>query len=240
MSGADVKLVSVIPFSDEIPDVPMYGPTIFYGSCNFIDNVWKSGKWSPGAWCNNSAFRYDNYLYQYGDQLLNYDGRVMTMEKFGKENHPDDELFFVRPIRDLKEFAGELITFGNYSEWFDGISHGGFSIKPDLPIVVATPKNIIAEYRLFLVNSKVVAWSRYKKGDHFSRFNIIPDVPDAVKTYAEEQAERYSPLPVFVMDVCETESGLRIVELGSFNSAGLYSANEHDIVDAINKYVLNG
>jgi hypothetical protein len=236
-AGATVQLVKVIPFSDELPDVPREVPTIFYGAVNFINNVWKSGRWSPAAWYSNNAFSYDNYLARYDTEMLNSDGRILTMEQFGLEKHDQDTLFFVRPIRDLKEFAGEIMTFGDYAGWFDGISHGGFTITPDCPILVAEPKRIVEEYRLFVVEGEVVAWTRYKKGDRFARLNVTSDVPSDVLLYGERQARRYSPAPVFVMDVGYTQDGLKIIELGSFNSAGLYAAKEADIVEAIHAYV---
>jgi hypothetical protein len=236
-SGVGVRMVKVIPFSDELPDVPEDLPTIFYGATNFINTVWKSGKWRPAAWYSNEAFSYDNYIAKYGDQMLNADGRIMTMEQFGLEKHDREKLFFVRPIRDLKEFSGELMTFGCYSDWFDGISHGGFTIGPDCLILVADPKEIAEEFRLFIVEGRVVAASRYKKGSRFSRHNVTSDVSSDVLLYGEQQSRRYSPAPIFVMDIGITEEGPKIIELGSFNSAGLYAANEADIVEAVNSYV---
>ena len=39
----------IIPFSDELPEVPNDQPTVFYGSTTAISKVDASGKWSPGV-----------------------------------------------------------------------------------------------------------------------------------------------------------------------------------------------
>ena len=50
-------------------------------------------------------------------------------------------------------------------------------------------------------------------------------------------AARYAPAPVFVLDVGETEAGLRVVETNCFNSAGFYWCDLHAIVRAVNAYL---
>jgi hypothetical protein len=43
----------------------------------------------------------------------------------------------------------------------------------------------------------------------------------------------WQPLEAFVLDVCETQHGFRIVEINTINSAGFYAADIQNIVMAL-------
>jgi hypothetical protein len=46
--------IKVIPFSLELPEIDNKEPTIFYGATNFINNIYKSGRWIPGTFFNEN------------------------------------------------------------------------------------------------------------------------------------------------------------------------------------------
>jgi hypothetical protein len=51
--------------------------------------------------------------------------------------------------------------------------------------------------------------------------------------------ERWQPSGVFVIDISDTEYGLRIVELNGFNSAGIYESNPYKIIDSVENFVMH-
>lgn len=234
-SGAKLIPTKVIPFSDDLPDIPDDGPTVFYGATGWVTKIHNSKKWSPGTWYDDAAFRYDNYIDKWGYEMLNVGAEITTLGEFGKRNYKYNELFFIRPVKDLKEFVGEVIEFGHFAEWCDRISFGGFTLTRDCQIVVSSPKNIYKEYRTYIVNKKAVTASQYRK---WNRLHIDSNVPHHITEYAKSLAELYSPAPIFVLDIAELDDGrLKIVEAGCMNSCGLYSADENKIVKNINNYI---
>lgn len=226
--GVGFLPVKAIPFDPNPPEIYLPGPVCFYGATNFVAVANRAGRWQPGAFFDDYLFTFPVWNTHY--ECLNSDGEVTTIGEFAeRELDPDDE-FFIRPVRDLKEFAGNVVRFGDFAEWYKRISHNEYTVKTDCPIMVAAPKRISAEWRLFLVDGEVVSGSRYKKD---GRLDISPDFPAAVKAYAEAAARAWQPAPVFVLDVCAAGDLLRVVEIGCFNSAGFYAADIGTIVEAV-------
>ena len=46
-------------------------------------------------------------------------------------------------------------------------------------------------------------------------------------------ADIYSVHPVYVMDIARTDEGLKLLEIGSINCAGLYGADVHKVAKVI-------
>ena len=227
--------VDVVPFSDDIPNIDYQGPVVCYGATGFIARVARAGRWQPATFYDPATFRYTEYLAHWGDRMLNSDARVTTIGGFGQESHLPDRLFYVRPVADLKEFAGDVIEFGKLREWFSNISAGEYTLKPDCQIIVAEPTVIRAEYRLFMLDGQCIAASQYKlNGRLASREGCRLDFVLA----AEKAAREWSPSPVFVMDVCEARPDeFKIVEANCFNSAGFYKADMDCIVAEVSRFV---
>ena len=229
--GSDPIEVDVIPFSDDLPDVPGHRPTVFYGATGFVNSVITRGSWTPGAFYDAEAFRYSRYLQEYGERMINHGAVITTMQGF-QPSGPDP--IFVRPDRDLKEFAGCVIEPARFVEWRHNLLGRGYSIADDCPIVVAEPVGISTEWRLFVVEGRVVSGSRYR-----SRFILdpSPEVPERVVAFAEESARTWSPQPVFVMDVGLSAGNLYIIELGCFNSAGFYASDVGAVISAVDRHI---
>lgn len=221
-----------VPFSMELPDVPADMPTIFYGSIRMVDLVRKSGRWSPCAFFDPETFKTTAWGPAYGEHWLNHGSRLTTLSEFVWEPHDPDRLFFVRPVRDAKEFTGGVWSFAQLCRWNSGL------IKTDLgdeqlatiPIIVGEPWGIAREWRLFMVDGRVSSASRYKTS---GRLDVGADVPDEVLGFGECMAKVFSPHRIFVLDVCESAGNLYVLELGCVNSAGLYAADVLRIIGDI-------
>lgn len=226
-----IQLISVIPFDPESPQIEVEGLVIFYGATNFINVVHKSGKWKPAVFFDESKFRISEYMKHW--KMLNENAEITTLKEFGSRNLNPDDLYFIRPDKDLKEFAGEVIRFGTFSEWTDRISFGDELF--DCEIIVAEPVGIADEWRLFIVNGKVVTSSHYRT---YGLLTSFPETPQEVIIFAEEMAKIWSPAEVFVLDVGKSGNDLYIIEANCMNSSGFYCADVVKLVKTITEFVL--
>lgn len=55
-------------------------------------------------------------------------------------------------------------------------------------------------------------------------------VDERVDAFVRERVREWTPHEAFVIDVCDTEAGLRIVELNTMNAAGFYAADVQKLV----------
>lgn len=202
----------VIPFVGElVPEPnPEHENVVCFGSYSMCHSAKKFG-WTPGVF----DLYHQNFLVQkrhWGDMMLNYDS-VITPFKNAHLEEPK----FVRPIDDSKNFAGAVVE----------------------------PKKIYAEYRFWIIDGRVVTSSLYKRG----RQVIYSDVVDVnVHRFVDKVLNTenqmslsscsmtgigWMPARAFVLDVCDTPDGMKIVEINTINSAGFYAANVQDLVLAI-------
>lgn len=230
--GFDFEGVKVVPFSGEVPDFNPDVPTIFYGGTGWINNIYQKHPNHKGIFFNPESV-FTHWAEKYQSKALNYGAIDTTFEEISKENYDDDKIFFIRPVSDQKEFAGGIMTFGDIKLWcekiFTDVSHLG-----TLPIIVGEPYTLAYEWRLFLLNKKVITGSQYRT--YFVR-NTSSKVPQEVIDFAEEQAQIYSPTDIFVMDVCKTAGNLYVIEVGCFNSAGFYDSNLEAIMCKTSEYM---
>jgi hypothetical protein len=229
--------VAAIPFDPDLPEalvrVPATGPVIIYGATGFVTRVHEARRWTPGVFFDSWRFTVPVWQAAWGPRCLNDGADITTISEFSQRRLPDDREFFIRPVRDLKEFVGSVVRFGNFTTWFQRISHGEYTVTADCPIVVADPVNIDIEWRLFMVDGKVSSGSRYRL-----RGYLFPnsEVPSEVVEFAEGTAAIWSPAPVFVLDVGRSAGRLFVVECGCFNSAGFYASDIPKIVEDVSSY----
>jgi hypothetical protein len=165
--------------------------------------------------------------------MLNNNARVTTLYDLSREDHPNNEQLFIRPNDDQKAFAGDVWKFSDIKNWASKLvsdeAHLDF-----LPIVVAEPVGISNEYRLIIVNGKVITQSKYRS---YHRLEIDPSVPNKVINFAEHAAKIYSPTPVFVMDIGLSGGKPYIIEIGCFNSVGFYACDINRVVRSVSNYI---
>lgn len=228
--GFGFEGVKVIPFSNDIYEFDNE-LAVFYGGTGWINKIYEKYKPSGIFFNPESVFTY--WIEKYKENALNYGATETTLEEFSKKDHPDDEPFFVRPVKDLKEFNGGVMYFRDIRDWSNKI----YCVAEDygrIPIVVGEPYRIAHEWRLFILNGKVITGSHYRL---YSILNVSQEIPQKVIDFAEEQAKVYSPDPVFIMDIGESNKNLYVIEIGCFNSAGFYASNIEKIVYEVSNYL---
>lgn len=225
-----------IPFSDELPPVEEKGQNIFYGSINWIQNIYKSKKWNPGVFLNDN-FNYLKWGKHYEELLLNKDFVVM---KLSETTNLKDDYYFIRPTGDNKEIAGTVMKSSDIASWVEKIIIDDNTDILNLQILVAEPKIIVKEWRLFVVDGRVSSGSQYRT---YGNLNKSKDIPDELVYFVENCViPLYSPHDIFVLDmgILDDETDFKVIEIGSFNSAGFYSSNIEKIILDINSYINKG
>lgn len=234
-SGANVVEVVHIPFSPDLPEVHVDGPVVVYGAVTFITAVQQAGAWPTGVFGTPETFTYEAWAKNYKEMLLNSpDGvELTTIGKFSTDNRDSEEDIFVRPQHDTKSLVGTVWTAGKFKDWCVEASKGDFAgIDKDTPILIATPYGIEAEWRLFVVDNKVISSSQYhRKG----RLYKSPGAPQDILEFADKVIARWSPAPVYTLDLCRSAGNCYIVEAQGFNSAGHYCCDIKKVAEAVNE-----
>lgn len=147
------------------------------------------------------------------------------------------DLFFVRSFEDTKALAGQVLTKEKIEATVSATSilkkeeFFAESLNPTTELMVSSPVDILAEWRLWIVGDKVATYSRYKQGDtvrwtYAIDNDVIPFAESLILNNPDYAA-------AYVMDICRTDDGLRLLETNSINSAGLYKGNLTDLVQAL-------
>lgn len=241
----------VVPFSGElIPEVqPQRKKIICFGSYSMRHTA-KAQGWHPGVY---DLFEQDFRVQfeHWGDLMLNADSTIVPFK-----DAEVTEVSFIRPINDSKYFAGTVFEVQEFWDWKRKVcvlEHDyGNSLTGDTIIQICKPKVIYAEYRYWIVGGKIATKSMYKRGDQviYSK-DVDPRFDEFVDHVLRmEKGKRgitlsttpqgWAPHRAFVLDVCDTPDGIKIVEINTINASGFYAANVQDLVMALEQLEFNG
>jgi hypothetical protein len=231
--GTKYQVVKVIPFIGEmIPDVEnVQDEHIMVLGATSMSKVAKRKGWVPGYFDDNLS--YIELLKNYKGHMLN-EGCIVA--PFGAMKYEWDR-FHLRPVTDSKSFAGTVFDWDEFQEWRDKIILMGeeenslTTLSLNDLIVMSPLKKILAEYRFYVVDGKVVTGSLYKQG---SRVIYKSDVDESVYAFAQEMVDIWAPNRAFALDIADTEEGYKVIEINSINSAGFYACDMGKFVAAIN------
>jgi len=151
-------------------------------------------------------------------------------------NDPRD-LFFVRAFEDTKALAGQVLTKDQIEATVTATTilkkeeFFAESLNPTTELTVSSPVDILAEWRLWIVDDKVATYSRYKLGDTVRWIYVIDE--DVIPFAESLVAKNPDYAPAYVMDICRSDDGLKLLETNRIDSAGLYKGNLTDLVQAL-------
>jgi hypothetical protein len=205
---------------------------IGYGTFPFARQILLHHRWMPGAWCSAENLDCATYFAHFGRYLLNQHYAIMPgveairqrdwlFSVFGR-----DDRVFARPTSCHKLFVGRCIDRESFA-----MALAPTRYDPATPVVIAAPQAIEREWRLVVVDNRVVSGSRYTVNGERS---IAQDCPAEVLAFAEAMLSevRWRPDPAFMLDVCESAGRLWLVELNSFSGSWLYRCDLPAVVSA--------
>ena len=236
----DVKFVGIhiIPFTDSLPYFERNADYIIYGSTTFNNLAFKHKELCKGVFFDEESFSIENYNAKWKCFMLNYSAIITTFKALiNHGKYEPGKPLFIRPNDDSKSFAGEVKRFGEIEEWYKKLVIAeNTNLSSESKIVVSEPYSIQYEWRLWIVNKKVIAASKYRE---YFRLKKERGCLVSVIQFAEERCREYTPHDVFVMDVCLCGDDYYIVECNCMNGAGFYNANIESIVSGVTEYFLS-
>ena len=223
--------ITVLPGSKSLPEIPQAasdGPVVFHGRSTLILNA-RSSPWKHGVFFDPDTFGHRAYAKGYGDRLLNDGAVVMTWAELLRLTEKASGYRFIKPIDDFKGFTGQALSLSAVPSLFEKLheKHGHGLLGTE--VVVAQAQEVDAEWRLFVVDGKVVTGSMYRPagGSH---------VPADVLAFAQSAIRDWTPAPVFALDVGKIGNRLKIIECNCFNASRLYDSDVDRLVQAVSDY----
>ncbi len=189
-----------------------------YGSVRLAMLGKENVEWNPGSFYGGNHLSEVNSQF-YQDNLLNYQTEVKEFSE--KLEWKDQEQKFIKPYKFAKLFTGNIFTKIKWENFVENSLQdpNNTLLKENSLVQISIPRDIIKEARLWIVGEKVVEAVYY---------NIIKDIPyeEHVEKEGIEFAERivsiFNVAAAFVMDICLTDIGWKIVEINCINSAGFF------------------
>jgi len=239
--GVEIEEVLIIPFSDELPEFTYNKRNVYYGSTTFMNNLYD--ELTPdGLFYNSALFSMRNYIHQWGDHMLNSSSSIVKLEEIVHNTTWEhwvknpDEMIFMRPDGDGKEFDGQVGTFDDLKGMLERTLKYDGPLELDSLILISEAYNIHKEWRLYIVGGEIVTSSRYRKDFRLSKSST--DIPEDMLDFARDRMKEYMPHDNFAMDICSTHDGTYyIIECGCLNSVGFYHADIGKIVKAVTEWM---
>lgn len=240
-TGNEQIHLTLPPFSSILPEIPE-GPVVLYGGTRLIEAAASGayGTWDKTVWFDKEKSRWSEDYARWRQNTITRNPILTTFRQAQFLPFAWDTKVFVRPDYDLKEFAGEVMTFHKLVDWrnrlVDITGEPGLTMDADTPIIVAKEApRIYEEWRLFIVDGKVIDCSRYR---YDGQPSIERELSHHLLKYVNRLLEIYNPTPVFCLDIGVDAGGMfAIIERNCFNSSGWYDVDINLVVDAVSKYV---
>ena len=184
-------------------------------------------EWVPGSFYGKN---HDFQIYKdyYKKNLLNYDSLLKDIAD--PIVWEPNEVKFIRPSKDSKVFNGKLYSKVKWEDTVQMVKEKYLGVMPPVTIQVSSPKKIYKEARVWIVDGRVVTSSYYKFGDNVA---WTEDVEPEGLEFAQNMANLYKVAKAFVMDICLTPDGWKIVEINCVNCSGFYRGDLQKLVMAL-------
>jgi len=218
----------VVPFVGElIPEPTIVDPNsvILIGSYS----LWKTAEannYKPGVF-KLRPFVQEQAWHPY---LLNgADALFLTLRDIPERLTDDGKDWFLRPVDDSKEVPGRVQSTGEIIRMAEQVLAPGEdeiplgSLRHDTQLMFTEPVRILKEWRLWAVGGQIVTYSLYKEGRNVVYRHEIDD--DALQLAQDLVDLNSGYSQAYVIDICRTEEGLRMLETNCLNAAGFYAAD---------------
>ena len=228
--GLEYEICKYIPFLHEVEFKTERKDVWCFGAYSMMETN-KKYDWYPGCMINKNH-DFEVYGKEYGDYMLNSDAQIMEFTDPIPDGDQWNE-FFARPTMDAKIFSGTIFSRDNWNKYVaeasanDAVEH----ITSVTKIMISSLKNIQQEIRCWVVAGKVVTISQYKLGCVVSYKNLDHD--QEAWDFAQKMVDMYQPARAFVIDICRTSEGFKIVEINCINGCGFYDMNSQKLLMAL-------
>jgi hypothetical protein len=205
------------------------------GCFPFVHFIQLNRSWVPGGWCTPENLACSTYYNHFRPFLLNQRHLIVSgteaikdrdsiLGQFGR-----DEQVFIRPDGCQKLFTGRVVTRDDFAT---ALARARYD--PTTLVVVAEPRPIALEWRLIIARGMVIAGSQYLR---HGVIDVVPDCPAIVRAFADGMLNHVSwrPDEVFMMDICESDGELRLLEINGFSCSAVYPCEYEKLVATVSR-----
>jgi hypothetical protein len=217
----------------DVPDSIEGIPDIIRGSVEFLESMDRFLFEYEESYYHLANYSCSSYYQYFGPRLLNHDCIFMPwgLLRINKELifklFKDVEKLFIRPNSGRKIFTGTTLSKKWWDKELDIIKGLPYTyIKDTDMVVISSAKKILKEYRLLMHKNELISYSIYE-GDSHPGDNII------INFFAK--TIDYFPDWLYTMDLAWTEDSVKVIELNSFYSSGLYDMDYEKVVNKISE-----
>ncbi|MEL7214255.1 MAG: ATP-grasp domain-containing protein [Pseudomonadota bacterium] len=228
----------VVPFVGNLvpkPDIDPDKPVILFGSYS----LWRyaaANKLHPGV------FKIRPFVHELSWQPFMLNGPeaiFLSLQDIPGQLAGDKRDWFLRPVDDSKETPGSVRSAAQIIEMAkavltlkkEDIPKG--SLRHDSELMLTRPARILTEWRLWVVDDQIVTASLYKQR---TRVIYKPQIDDDALAFAKTLVKanpHYAE--AYVIDICRTPEGLKLLETNCLNAAGFYAADLQKLVQALER-----
>ena len=202
------------------------------GSCFFVRESSASENWPRELWGTPEQFGCQTYYPIFRAHVLNETYRIMSLAEFCwtqatcfQEFGGARQAVFLRPNDGFKSFEGALVSQSDFEKWVDRLRF--LQVSPSTQLLISTPASITVEWRVLIVDRRVVGGSQYKPV-------VAKELPDDVRAYAGKVAQEVAwPVRAYALDVGLTSGGFKVLEASSLLCVAWYESDAGKIVDAL-------
>jgi hypothetical protein len=210
---------------------------VFHGSLGNASVIRSGFPWKPGAFCDTARFRCSSWYPQAKSLLLHQRYQILPVNELVADppaiaaSLGAADSVFVRPDSPLKPFSGRVVRVDSLS--LRALDFGFYFDNETLPVVVAPVRAVSREWRYVIVNGAVIAGSAYEAASR----TAVSDTPHRESwQFAERVAQSIpAPEPAYVLDICESDGRMHVLELNPFSGADLYACDRPAIVNAVSR-----
>ncbi len=220
----------VVPFVGELlPEPELDTKNVMCMGSYSLRHAAKRYGWTPGVF-DLEPMDFTVQKEKWGERMLNYNAVVSPF----KDAVFPDPVMFVRPTEDSKIFSGKLFDKEDFEHWQKQVCELNLNfhnaLTSDTLIQICPPIHIYSEHRFWVVKGEIVTSSTYKLGR-----SVVyqPVIGTQFELYVKECIAEWQPHEAFVIDVADTEKGIKIVEINTLNSSGFYAADMQKLVMAL-------
>jgi len=220
-------------FGTIVPDVSPEGPVLCLGSYA-LRHVAVAKGWSPGV-IDVGWLGYRESIEAWGDAMLNADARFCRLDALAETASTlGSSRVFVRPAYDSKVFEALVLDVGDVAGWAGTLSPPP---APETFAMACRPKEVLAEWRTWIVDGRVATASLYRRGGK-ALFDGR-DLPGGMLAFAGDAAAILAGRlgadapAAYVLDVALVAEGYRIVEVNGISGARFYDCDVNLLFGAL-------
>ncbi len=206
-----------------------------FGSISFIRAARRHLTHQPLAYYSDERFYLSRYAHKLPSSwMLNAGGLFLPCASVldqlpAIERWLGGQAFFMRPDSGAKVFTGQRIEYADARRQIEALASVS-SLTADTIVYLAPEQPVEAEYRIFIVNRKVIGGSFYS----FDEAASGETIPHEAFALAEAVAAHPWQIDIaYSCDIAVTNGRTKVVELNAGSTSGFYDSDSKSIILAM-------